>query len=881
VTGDLDRLFDRRRTSPIVVREAFTDREREAEAFDRALHRLAGEPDAVAADRPDGRGNLLVFHGIGGVGKSTLSAALQARLTGGDDGEGPRRLACRVNFEDGVFTDPETLLLHVRGELGRQVRSWPAFDLALAAYWERRHPGEPMQPFLERNSALRRTSAAVGLPEQLQATADALVGGVPFAGLVWRATGTLAAAMRDRLRRGRLLADCRVFADLVQADAPDRMLPYLPALLSWDLARLRAERPTDLVLFLDTFEHVDGRRGDGRAVEDAVARLVYLLPNALVVVTGRNRLRWGDARRPQIHFSGPDYWPALRSRPAPGVEPMQHRLSGLPAADCHAYLGRRLVRDDRPAIPPAVADRIVAASAGLPLYLDLSTQYFDQLAATGAEPEPARFGGTFPEVVVRLMKDLDAVDRRLLRAAALAGWFDRAVLAAAVPGAGDAAVDRFLDRDLVRRESGGWLPYALDEPLREAIRRHDRETDDAWSEREWGVAARGVLDHLAAELAADVEDPTETDRSRVVQGFTVAARVAVECGEVPDWLYRAAYAVRLLGLPAVLEAPAAPRAPGHPATPFLLTCAGMARRQQERHDQALALFGQALRHPAGTPFGRLFVTHRLGKTLEEAGRIAEAEPLLEQVAAVDGPDRPVAEKDLARLRLLRGDPRDALAWGERHRASPLPVRRAQALDLLGWTSLLAGDFAAAEDRFRAILDDQPLARAGLSRDTAGRHLALVVCWVRPEDGLRIAAEALRVNAVAGNLTGMAQAHTAAAVSLAGTGGRAEALGEAARATELLRRAGNLPELWFPLLAELFCQAVTGSAEAVDRAAAALTGHLAAAGLHPALAEVAAAWAAERGWRVRTAPPPAVWPDRERGLEAWREVLRRRMRAAGR
>ena len=737
-----------------------------------------------------------------------------------------------------------------------------------------------MQRFLEQNSALRRTASSVGLAEQLQATADAVVGGVPFAGLAWRVTGTLVSALRDRQRRGRLLAGCPLFARLVELDSPDEMLPFLPALLSWDLGRARQDQPTDVVLFLDTFERVDGPRDGPRDAEDALARFVFLMPNALVVVMGRNRLRWGDGRIPQIAFSGPDAWPALSAAPtAAAVEPMQRQLVGFGPDDARAYLRRRLVRDGAPAIPPRVVERIVAGSAGLPLYLSLASEYFDEVAATGAEPEARRFGGTFPQVVVRMVQDLGPVDRGLLRVAALAGRFDRELLLAGLAGARDADVDRFLARNLVHAEPAGWFRYALDDGLRDTVRQQDGHTDDAWSAREWAAAGQRLLDRLEVELSGDVQDTASADRSRLVQGFAVAVRISVECGIVPDWLYRAAYALRLLCLPSVLEGPAArPMRPDHPATPLLLTCLGMARRLQERRDSAVALFEQAERHPAMTGFGRLFVRHRLGKALEEIGRIAEAEPILAEVAAVDSADREVAEKDLARLQFLRGDPRRARAWAGRHRDSVLPIQRAQALDLLGWTHLLAGELAAAEAAFRRIVDDEPLARAGLSRDTALRHLALVVCWTRPAEGLRLAREAGRVNAITANLTGMAQAHTAAAISLVGGGARDEVRVEIEQATALLEQAGNRPELWFPLLATLFQEAVTGTVADAGLAATTLVGHLDRAGLHPGLRDVAAVWLDERGAAL-SLPERAAPPAGDLDLDAWREVLRRRRHPA--
>jgi hypothetical protein len=117
-------------------------------------------------------------------------------------------------------------------------------------------------------------------------------------------------------------------------------------------------------IFVDRRQHAmeetERRPREAGGIEDRLARLVYLLPNALFVATGRHRLDWGDRHHPAIHYSGPNYWPTLAAAPprprsgdlrVEGYSSTQHQLSGLSQADADTYLRLRLTRRGEPAIP--------------------------------------------------------------------------------------------------------------------------------------------------------------------------------------------------------------------------------------------------------------------------------------------------------------------------------------------------------------------------------------------------------------------------------------------------------------------------------------------------------------------------------------------------
>jgi hypothetical protein len=224
---------------------------------------------------------------------------------------------------------------------------------------------------------------------------------------------------------------------------------------------------------------------------------------------------------------------------------MQQRLPGLTAADADTYLRLRLTREGEAAIPAEVRQKIVGASGGVPLYLELSAEYFDQLAADGQAPDPERFGGTFTEMVIRVMRDLTFEERSLLRASSLVDRFDAALLRAALPEVRDAAIERFFSRPIVHHEESGWLRRSVNEYIRAAVREHDSDTDDAWSQDEWRAAAARMVADLQDRLRQDANDPTRADRARLIQGFTTAGLLSLATDKVPDWLYDLAYGLRI------------------------------------------------------------------------------------------------------------------------------------------------------------------------------------------------------------------------------------------------------------------------------------------------------------------------------------------------
>ncbi|MET9064487.1 hypothetical protein [Streptosporangium sandarakinum] len=183
----------------------------------------------------------------------------------------------------------------------------------------------------------------------------------------------------------------------------------------------------------------------------------------------------------------------------------------------------------------------------------MSTGLFEQYLARGERPDPEVFGEPFPELVVRMMRDLSAEDRDLLRAAALLEAFDDRILAAILPEARGRRIEDFIARRFVRHDPTVRPPCRLHENLRRGVTSCDEYTPDGWTVQERRARVSRAFAHLTDfTLSIWNDDPTgglsPADHSRrTVAAFLLTLYGAAEHGVLPPGLGQMAYTLRYLG----------------------------------------------------------------------------------------------------------------------------------------------------------------------------------------------------------------------------------------------------------------------------------------------------------------------------------------------
>ncbi|MGW1598783.1 ATP/GTP-binding protein [Streptomyces sp. NPDC002343] len=730
--------------------EAFTNRELQweltAAALTAHLRRTTG-PGFDVEDLEAPRDNVMVFHGVGGIGKTTLSRKLEAALAGAEHRPaqwgapgwaGERILPVRIDLARSASTSFEDLVLTVRAALSTLGRPLPAFDLALRRYWDHRHPGEPLEEYLHRGGLAARFGKA--LPQQMQSAmadvAQALLLPGTVGAAVGQLTGVLVRALRERRQTVRALARCARLADLLEAEPDLEALSFYPHLLAWELAQLPADKKVTPVILLDTFEDVGDRTH--RDLERLIQRVVWLMPNAFFVVTGRSRLQWADgALQGQLDYTGPTAWPGLTAPASP--IPAQQAAGGpgrgrqvlvgdFSPEDCDDYLARRLSRDGRPLISSEIRQVITGRSHGLPLYLDLSVLRFLEIRRT-REPVPADFDHDFGALIARTLSDLTPDERHVLRSVSLLDAFDLTLATTAAGLSHQAPAQRLIERPFVRENAFGVWPYHLHGLIRSTIRSADDATDDRWTNSDWALAAERALAALGAQWTT-APDSGGRNRMLLVGCLRQALPLARDFRLPLGWLAEAAWAYVS---DSVWEPLAPPTRPGAarggletPADALVELLAALARRQHEHRSTTAARLTTVTSSrllPADLHEMGLYY---LAKAHRDLGDSTASRHGMQTVAAGGGRLAPAARRGLAHLARLAGDFPTAhdtartLGWaGRQHRVEG---------DIY-WPH---GDMHRAATAYAAARDQADQHGVAGERATSQTHRALVLAFTDPD-----------------------------------------------------------------------------------------------------------------------------------------------------
>ncbi len=545
--------------------EVFTDRESESDAFASALKAFRRMLDSDT-DTGVARRNVLAYYGLGGIGKSALSERLEAwvdRRLPLDNGWGPpppTKVAAtmRVDLHDSMGRlNIVSVLLALRAGLARVKRRWPAFDLAFATYWSARHPGSPLPAF--RGSRELADAITESVLDIVGGIADA----AQWAGVASGANVGVRAA-RHLIGELRRRNDLRVLGGTIPdfdgflircADEPTPTNPHndlaldIAGLLAWELST--QESIPLAVVFVDTTERLalDPRR----TAEGLLSSLVFGMPDVLFVLTGRDALSWHDEHRVELAHRGPHVWPGLVL--GTPDEPRQHLVGRLSAADCRTII-RAARRRDRLPMSDSVVEELVAASAGLPQYLELARQVALSVRDAGGDRQVtvADVTGSLGALVQRVLDDVPGDEQRAIRAACLFQVFD-ADLVAAAAAVDHGCVERALLRPMVDRFPGERLPYRIHDAVRDAVRSADHTVPNGWSERDWQLASSRAA--AAIRIRHDAAKEQENNRG-VLDALGLAIRLVCDqetslepapSADYGDWLAQAiVYAPSVQGL---------------------------------------------------------------------------------------------------------------------------------------------------------------------------------------------------------------------------------------------------------------------------------------------------------------------------------------------
>lgn len=731
----------------LTTEEAFTNRQAQWELIAAALTeylRHTADPAFDVEDLEAPRNNVMVFHGVGGIGKTTLSRKLEAALGSADRrpaqwGEptwaGERILPVRIDLSRSAGTDFEHVILTIRLALAELGRPLPAFDLALRRYWEHQHPGEPLEEYLRRGGLASRFGKA--LPQQMQSAlgdiAQALLLPGTVGSVVGEVTGSLVRALREHRQSVRALAGCTRLADLLQAEPDVDALSYYPHLLAWELAQLPVDKRIVPVILLDTFEDTGDRTH--RDLERLLQRVVWLMPNAFFLVTGRSRLQWADeGLQGQLDWTGPSAWPGLAAHdiPAPrhtagAGRGRQILIGDFSPEDCKDYLARRLSQDGRPLFSEPLRTVIADRSHGLPLYLDLAVMRFLEIRRTGRTPQPADFDINFPALIARTLSDLTPDERHVLRSVALLDSFDLPLATRAAGMTHQAPALRLLERPFVRENPIGMWPFHLHALIRSTIRTADDQTDDRWSPHDWQQAAERAFAGVGEQWATSTAPGRMLLIGCLRQGLAVARDFRLELGWLAEatWQYVSDSVWEPLAPPAS-QASTDTLELETPADALVETLSALARRQHEHRERTVTRLTAVINTGLLPADLHDMAVYYRAKADRDLGHSSESRRGMRHVADGGGRLAPGARRGLAHLARLAGDFATAL---ETARTLGWAGRHYRVLGDVWWTQ---ADMARAATAHAAARDEAEQHGVAGERAIAQAQRALILAFTDPD-----------------------------------------------------------------------------------------------------------------------------------------------------
>lgn len=304
----------------------------------------------------------------------------------------PNLVSSKIDFDNDSISDSSRALLRLRNSFSNNVE-FKLFDFAYAVFFAKRNPefefSNQKLPFIEEAGVLGSIIAAM----------DGL-------GIVGAVTGIV-----DQTHKysKKLLLDQdakQALASLQHMSEKD-IVSYLPEFFNYDLNAYCEKKSTKAVLFFDTYEELwNNFSGEKHAFtrDDWVRLLANCGPHVLLVIAGREKLRW----------------PEYENEWAEAIE--THLLSNLSKEDVIRFLRSADIKNK------ALVEKIASVSGGHPYYLDLC---LDILAQNGAD-EITKWPDSKRELFDRFAKSLSEDELSLLKRLAPLSNYDTRYTKAAV-----------------------------------------------------------------------------------------------------------------------------------------------------------------------------------------------------------------------------------------------------------------------------------------------------------------------------------------------------------------------------------------------------------------------------------------------------------------
>ena len=311
----------------------FTDREEFLTSFHTAMEN-SGEKHRV-----------LVFYGVGGIGKTGLLKEMRNCLKDRHN----NYLYAVLDFKTEIYREQVDALFVLRESLKKSAKetvAFPVFDIAYAVYRKKIHPHLPVTtqelPYLEEG----------GLVAELLSTC----GDIPIIGLL----PSVAKLIYKGIKKYEecIVRSCNNDLANIQKFEASQLYNLLPYYWAQDIKRYLVHKKAPAVFFLDSYEKLWKEKSneiDFFEKDEWIRELIINLPEILWVICGQEKLRWNEIHK--------DWSKALQ----------QHLVGSLSNEDSEHFLVNCSIGEAE------IRQLIIRESKGVPCYLNLSVDTYYEI----------------------------------------------------------------------------------------------------------------------------------------------------------------------------------------------------------------------------------------------------------------------------------------------------------------------------------------------------------------------------------------------------------------------------------------------------------------------------------------------------------------------
>lgn len=346
-----------------VANRKFTDRKEPREAFYSLIELMIQENELQP------KHHVLVYYGIGGIGKSRLQRNLSDTLKS-DYNNIPM---ATIDFANSMYLSPARTLL----ELACTFKNWhprafPHFFMAYALYFKKSYPNVRLsEEKLLKSDNWNLIAEAIGILDPLNFTSI-----IPD--VVNRAYRLASKIGLDKEAKSAL----NDLENLTSSEIEKK----LPAFWAYDYQKMKTKLNNELsVIFFDSYEALWGTETNDIAkfcVDSWIRELIAQLPGVLFVVFSREFIDWSEHK--------PEWQNALD----------QHLLDRLSPEDSSDFLKSCNINEE------AIREKMVEVSMGHPYHLDLLVDTYYQMKASRQELRVEAIASNNREILVCFLKYL-------------------------------------------------------------------------------------------------------------------------------------------------------------------------------------------------------------------------------------------------------------------------------------------------------------------------------------------------------------------------------------------------------------------------------------------------------------------------------------------